>query len=49
MEAGWRAVEARRKVASGGDAPSGALIDTGQLMELAPLLARTLGSTIEDR
>ncbi len=36
-------------MASGGDALSGAVIDTAQLMELAPLLTRTLGITVEDR
>jgi len=49
----WRSAggpsRAHRKVASGGDALSGAVIDTAQLMELAPLLTRTLGITVEDR
>jgi uncharacterized protein YjbI with pentapeptide repeats len=36
-------------VASGCDAMNGAVIDSGQLMQLAPMLAHTLGITVEDR
>ncbi|GAA4452103.1 pentapeptide repeat-containing protein [Phytohabitans houttuyneae] len=36
-------------VAEGGDALRGAIIDSGQLAELAPMLAQTLGIVVKDR